>query len=73
MNYTYGHRDTSRRKLQLKILGKVLNDRIAFGRRKYFNATKMDQFPEEKEIYVENFYFSSNQKPCSSSVKYFAQ
>jgi len=57
----------------LEILEKVLNDRIAFGRRKYFNATKMDWLPGGKEIDVENFYFSSNQKPCSSSVKYFVQ
>jgi len=56
----------------LEILGKVLNDRIAFGKRKYLNATKMDWFGG-KEIHVENFYFSSNQKPCSSSVKYFVQ
>ena len=57
----------------LGILGKVLNDRIAFGKMKYLNRTRIDWFTNGTEIHVEYFYFSSNQKPCSSSVKYFAQ
>ena len=39
----------------------VLNDRLAFGRRKYFNMTNRKWFTEEPEVYVDNFYYSSNQ------------